>query len=311
MGRNTVFARLLVPATLLAASVALFVAGAEGPRWIARLGSLAGVVGGPERSMRAAAAVGLAVALCAAFLGRGSHSLARFGAVLLACAGLATVAGAKGPAGIGWIAIGAGSIAAAAGGASAIALSGAAEPTRSPRRRAGPSDAWRVLACVGLTTAAFAFLAAAPSTRPASSGGRTFLSADGSEFVDLEFRTWEGRPLSETPLAKHLPQLVADAARGTVHLVFHSPHCGSCHALFARHYASPRAERVYAIEVPTSPDAVLAAGDDQEIDCPLCLRATLPVGIGWLVTPPTVVVVDDGVVRCVQEPRSGKSCLGE
>ena len=35
--------------------------------------------------------------------------------------------------------------------------------------------------------------------------------------------------------------------------------------------------------------------------CEACERLELPLGCDWLVTPPVVIALEDGVVRCAKE----------
>ena len=127
---------------------------------------------------------------------------------------------------------------------------------------------------------------------------------------------WRGAPritdMIDRYIAEHLPKLVAAIGNGNAWIVFYNPRCGHCHDLFRTHFAQPSDIPIYAIEVPPSPDAELLESDQPEaIDCPSCQHEMLPLGRGWLVTPPTVVRVEHGIVRCVAEPNLGVSCFDE
>lgn len=188
----------------------------------------------------------------------------------------------------------------------------------SPESR-GLSVAWRIGAAVVALGGGLAI--AAPGTPSQPVGGQVAAEPDTSPVpaapntaevasIDLDVAAWTGRPLAETAIAPHLPDLAGSVAGEPVFLVLYSGRCGTCHDLFRDRFAGELPRRVLAIEIPPASDAILAPGDglERDIECSGCERLSLPAGPRWLVRPPTVVRVDDGVVTCVDDASSG-SCF--
>ena len=186
----------------------------------------------------------------------------------------------------------------------------------SPEPR-GLSVAWRIGAAVVALGGGLAIAAPEASSRPAPAPP----APDPSQIpapsptgevasIDLDVAAWTGRSLAETAIAPHLPDLAGSVADEPVFLVLYSGRCGTCHDLFRDQFAGELPRRVLAIEIPPASDAILAPGDglEREIECPGCERLSLPAGPRWLVRPPTVVRVDEGVVTCVDDASSG-SCF--
>lgn len=304
MTRSTLVARILVPALLIALAATLLAGAGSAPPWLLRLGWMLGITAGDAFVVRAAAASLVTLAAGAALVAGLAPTLARVGCAALFFGGLATLS-SLGAAGFASSVALVAALAAVAGAIGFVSLAGAAPPLR----HGGASHAWRVIALVTIAGASFSLAAAAPVGGPPPAPAPEALVIDGVRYLDLDIADWEGRPLAQTSLAEHRPDLVASLARGSAWLVFYSPTCGSCHVLFARHFSGELATRVVAVAIPPVPGAISAESDQGDIDCPGCERTELPAGVGWLITPPAVVLVEDGIVRCVQEARGGRICL--
>jgi hypothetical protein len=304
--RSTLVARVLVPAILIALAAVLILGTNSAPPWILRLGWMLGITAGDAFAVRAAAAALATLALGAALVGGMALGLARTGCAAIFCGGLATLS-SLGPAGFLSVTALVAALATVAGAVGFASLAGAV--ARPPRK--GPSHAWRIIALVAIAGTSLALAAAAPVRLSASTPAQpeAALVIDGVRYLDLDIADWEGRAIAETSLARHRPDLVESLARGRTWLVFYSPTCGSCHVLFARHFSGELTARVVAIAIPPVPGVLSAESDQEDIDCPGCERTELPSGVGWLITPPAVVLVEDGMVRCVQEARGGRNCL--
>lgn len=128
--------------------------------------------------------------------------------------------------------------------------------------------------------------------------------------VELAIDTWVGKPLSETKLAASLPDLPRFIGENDAIIVLYNPSCGMCHDLIATHLSEPGEIPVYAIEVPHPPDAILAPSDaPEEIDCDHCTKLSLPTGPLWLVQPPVVLRVKNGVVTCLATNQDPTFCF--
>ena len=71
-------------------------------------------------------------------------------------------------------------------------------------------------------------------------------------------------------------------------------------------------DRVVAVKVPPEAGASLLESDlPADVACPGCERLELRTGPLWLIQPPVVAAVEDGVVTCVaMRPEEVESCLG-
>ncbi|MBL9149942.1 MAG: hypothetical protein JNM94_14730 [Phycisphaerae bacterium] len=300
-------------AAMLGAGVTLGVAaltlaaGAEPLGWLVRLGSFAALP--PDASVRAFAGLVGAAGLGALLIPRWSRRLARLGCIASTFAAIATasallrapdltLAAALGVAAVtGWLAL-------------ALAPTDAGDP---PSRVSG---AWRILATLAVSTAALAIAAASPVRQPRDRGPLIETSSyESGSVIDLHVSRWEGEPLAATGIFEYLPELeslVPSTSDDTFYLVFYNVRCGHCHAFFNAHFAkdSLPGVRVIAIEIPEPPDAQTLETDQPEsIDCPTCVRLTLGAGPTWMLSPPTVVRVERGVVTCANEPPGRNVCV--
>lgn len=158
----------------------------------------------------------------------------------------------------------------------------------------GRIGAWHVL--LGLGAAGVSFAVAAQLTV----APRTTLSQGGVEYVDLDVTNWVGRTLPATGLPRFVPMVTPATLEGTKWIVFYQPSCGRCHEVFEVFFEGDQQGSVVAIEVPHAPDAtVLESDQPSEIECVNCVRLALPAGKHYMVTTPSIVKVEDGVVTCV------------
>ncbi|MGI9014523.1 MAG: hypothetical protein ACR2GY_09770 [Phycisphaerales bacterium] len=115
---------------------------------------------------------------------------------------------------------------------------------------------------------------------------------------------WVGHPLSESPIAKHLPQLPRDFGPVPQTWVLYRKSCSACHHLFETEYSGDLGDRVVvAVHLPHAPDAIVLT-EEEEIDCPDCQYLELPVGPDYPYATPTVIEVDaDGIITKVRDPK--------
>ena len=130
------------------------------------------------------------------------------------------------------------------------------------------------------------------------------------QVVELGIDTWVGTRLSGTKLAASVPDLPRFIGENDAIIVLYNPTCGTCHDLIATHLSEPGEIPVYAIEVPHPPGAALAPSDaPKEIDCDHCTKLSLPTGPLWLLQPPVVLRVENGVVTCLATNQDPSFCF--
>lgn len=289
--------RAAVPLLLLLLTMLLARGGlAAAPAWVEGLAARWGAA--PDAGVRALIALQLGMALLGAIVGRWSRGIAMAALGFLSFAAIAELSALVGR--------GAAPIAFAAP-AAVLAVAGAMLPAvmRSgvPSLAGRGSAAWRAMAAIAVATAATAVAArvplgeAIPATAAKGDDGRAFRG----EVVEFTFENWAGRTLPDTGLPRHLPALTALTIEGRSVIVLYSPRCGSCHGLFRERFSATELPfRVVAVTVPPEPSALLLPSDQPDrVECPTCIDLALPTGPLWLVQPPVVVAVEDGVVRGV------------
>jgi len=317
-------ARSVSAALLVVLAAAAIRGGAESLPWVANLAERLGFPRG--HGPRLLAGILLAMAGLIVLAPSWSRRVALVASATLVFAGIASTSGIRatrqaGPDGPGLSGLEALLVAGTALAAVAIGLLVAMKAYRSvPPESRGLSSAWRIAAAfVALGTALAVAAPAAPpraTADPARLPERTapdLTEPDSGAIeiasIDLDVAAWVGRPLAETSLATHLPDLAGRLGNEPAFLVLYNVRCGTCHDLFRERFAGELTRRVLAIEIPPAADAMLIESDaPAAIDCPDCERLSLPSGPRWLVRPPTVVRIENGLIACVDDASDG-SCF--
>lgn len=284
--------RIGVPVVLLACVAVEWSQGGNSlPTWTANLATKTGL--GPDRLLRILIALQLAAAPVALLSARLARPVAWACGVALAFSGLAelsAIVNAPGTAAVPpstWFA----PLAGLGVGGAILATLARHQPVAPPAR----IGAWTVLATLALLAATLA--ASARLTLEARSAGA--IGAGGVETVMLNPEEWVGMTAAQAGIARHVPQLTPLTMEGTKWVVFYSPTCGRCHEVFRAYFAGPQNGEVIAVKVPHAPgDTVLPSDQPSEVECAGCEMLSLPEGKRWVVTPPTIVKFENGVVTC-------------
>lgn len=191
-----------------------------------------------------------------------------------------------------------------AGARSAARIAADTAAGRAPRAH---SPAWTAILALSSLVAAFAVASRVDVVRSATAAA---VRMPGS-YVELDYTSWPGRTLPDTGLARLAPVLTALTLEGRSAVVLYDPRCGTCHTLFNEYFSQRHGEeKVIAVRVPPDPDAKLLPSDQPtEVDCPHCTFVDLPAGKAYLVGRPTLLVVEDGRVKCATE-KDFSGCLG-
>lgn len=281
-------ARVGVPALLLTLVLAESRSGVEAlPVWIEGLAGRLGATA--ESGLRLVIAIQIAFAAAAILLRRWSRAISLAAALLLAFAAIAELSALAGR-GV--------ELARLLPPAIVLAICGLLLPPlarRPPAPSPAGSPAWRILALIAIGTASVAAAARMPIVVPPP-----MAASFSGEIVELAVEDWIGKTIPGTGLGARVPALTALTVEGRAAIVLYSPRCGSCHEFFEAWFSQPQPFRVVALEVPPEAGAVLLDSDQpDEVVCPGCDRLSLPRGPLWLVQPPVLVLVEEGVVRCV------------
>jgi len=300
-GRSAVAARLGVPLLLLVLVVLEIRGGvASLPVWMDGLGGR--LDWSDETLVRVVVGLQVALGLATLLVGRWSRPLAVVALTLLGFAAIAELSALMGRDVEVWR---------FAAPAAVLAVAGAMLPgllRMAPKSTPGGSTAWRVLGLVAIATFALAFAARIPVAPRSAEEVPSFFG----EVVEFGPETWAGQTIPATGLPQHVPMLTPLTLEGRTAVVLYNPRCGSCHDLFDEWFAEGAPFRVVAVKVPPEAGALLLESDlPADVACPGCERLELRTGPLWLIQPPVVAAVEDGVVTCVaMRPDEVESCLG-
>ncbi len=119
-------------------------------------------------------------------------------------------------------------------------------------------------------------------------------------YYSLDASDWAGRKASEIDLISFVPGLAETLGEGRQYLIFYSRTCEHCHELLLEHFSYEPPAPTTLVAIPEMKDGFIEDGQ-LENPCLDCAEVDLPVGVDWLMTPPVVVAIEDGVIQCAQE----------
>jgi hypothetical protein len=92
----------------------------------------------------------------------------------------------------------------------------------------------------------------------------------------------------------------ADLNNGPQYFILYSRTCDHCQALLDLFFASPPPAPTTIVAIPETQEGFETTGI-LEHHCQGCLELELPTGTTWMMTPPLVVALQNGVVQCAAE----------
>lgn len=111
---------------------------------------------------------------------------------------------------------------------------------------------------------------------------------------------WVGKRFTEIDLAQWVKGWPADLNNGPQYVIFYSRTCDHCQALLDFFFSSAPPAPTTIVAIPESRDGFATSGI-LEHHCDGCTELELPTGTEWMMTPPIVVALQDGVVKCAAE----------
>jgi len=133
---------------------------------------------------------------------------------------------------------------------------------------------------------------------PAENGGSPTLTLPA--YYSIDTSDWAGKRLDQIDLLSWIPNLPDSITSGRQYLIFYSRTCEHCHELLLEHFSFDPPAPTTLVAIPETKDGFLEEGM-LENPCLDCSEVDLPIGVDWLITPPVVVSLEDGVIRCAQE----------
>ncbi len=123
--------------------------------------------------------------------------------------------------------------------------------------------------------------------------------------VTVKPANWIDKKWTDVEFSKYAQGWPADIADGRKYIIFYSRSCDHCQALLNYFFYDPPADTII-VAVPET-----KSGFDVENELPMqcanCIELELPVGTEWFLTPPLVVALEDGIVKCAAEGVDGES----
>lgn len=117
---------------------------------------------------------------------------------------------------------------------------------------------------------------------------------DPAQLIELDLLRARGRDWSEVKLFQELPINPTNFPEPAQQWIVYRETCGACHALFQLKFSKPTGQRVIAVLVPAFPPITkeqLAAMGHGDIECPECIRTSLPGGKNYKINTPLIVYI--------------------
>ena len=116
----------------------------------------------------------------------------------------------------------------------------------------------------------------------------------------LDTSDWVGQRAEDIDLVQYVTDLPDTINEGTHYLIFYSRTCDHCQMLLEMYFGFGVPAPTTLIAIPEDKSGFATEGllDNPCLDCAL---AELPVGTDWLMTPPVVLALEDGVIQCAKE----------
>jgi hypothetical protein len=180
-----------------------------------------------------------------------------------------------------------------------------------PLRLAGDRMAWGLVSLLAVVLGVVSFtrvfggatgvqIVINPTAGDGAAGRTTQLPA----YYSLDTSDWPGQRARDIDLISWIPGLPDSIDDGQQYLIFYSRTCEHCYELLLEHFSFDPPAPTTLVAVPESTDGFITDGA-LENPCIDCAELDLPVGVDWLMTPPVVIAIENGVIRCAQEAEDG------
>ena len=116
----------------------------------------------------------------------------------------------------------------------------------------------------------------------------------------LDTSDWVGQKIRDIDLITYLPDLPDTIDDGRQYLIFYSRTCDHCQMLLEMYFGFGTPVPTTLVAIPESKSGFSTEGT-LDNPCADCALLELPVGTDWLMTPPILIAIEDGVVQCAKE----------
>ncbi|MCP4759570.1 MAG: hypothetical protein GY894_03810 [Planctomycetes bacterium] len=119
-------------------------------------------------------------------------------------------------------------------------------------------------------------------------------------YYSINTSDWPGQHMSDIDLLSWIPNLPDSITSGKQYLILYSRTCEHCNELLLEYFSFDPPAPTTLVAIPENKDGFIEEGT-LENPCLDCGEVELPIGVDWLITPPVVISLEDGVIRCAQE----------
>ncbi|MDG2292343.1 MAG: DoxX family protein [Phycisphaerales bacterium] len=187
-----------------------------------------------------------------------------------------------------------------------------------PLQLTSPRNGWIIATGCILITSGLAFglvlseagaggvITIEPKTDPASSTAQnddattpTTTTSLPSYYV-LDTSDWVGKNIQDIDLVQYITNLPDSINEGQQYLIFYSRTCDHCQMLLELYFGYGSPVPTTLVAIPESKSGFATEGL-LENPCLDCTTLELPVGTDWLMTPPILLAIEDGIVQCAKE----------
>lgn len=116
----------------------------------------------------------------------------------------------------------------------------------------------------------------------------------------FEVDKYAGKHWEEIPFTRFLRKQPKDINIGRRYVVLYNPTCDHCYELLETHFTGDLPAPTTVIAIPETK----TGWSDEEpypMPCDACAKLEFPLGCDWLVTPPVVIALEDGIVQCATQ----------
>ncbi len=109
-----------------------------------------------------------------------------------------------------------------------------------------------------------------------------------------------GKRWEDLEIASYIDGTPTDVNVGRRYVIIYNPTCDHCYDLLSTHFYGELPVPTTVVAMPESKQGFATEGV-YDMPCDTCERLKLRIGCDWLISPPAVIALEDGVVVCAVE----------
>jgi len=120
------------------------------------------------------------------------------------------------------------------------------------------------------------------------------------DYYVFEPDSWIGQRWEDLEIARYINGSVTDYCKGRRYVIFYNPTCDHCFDVLEAYFSEDLPVPTTIVAIPEYKRKFETEGV-YEMPCVDCEKLTLKFGCDWIISPPTVVALEDGVIKCAIE----------